>query len=210
MSLTTQVKLLRVLQELEFERVGGSVTVKVDVRVLASTNSDLDELVAVGLFRQDLLYRLKVVPIHLPPLRERTEDIPLLVQAFLKRCSESDDVAPREVAPAAMQLLMQYPWPGNIREVQNVVENIVISSAGPLLDVDDLPPDIRSAVPSVGGTFPVGITMREIEERAIRETLASVGGNRRAAARILGIGLRTLHRKILVYRLERLRKPKDG
>ncbi len=211
MSLTTQVKLLLVLQELEFERVGGSVTVRVDVRVLASTNSDLDELVAQGLFRQDLLYRLKVVPIHLPPLRERTEDIPLLVQAFFKRYPESDDMAAREVTPAAMQLLMQYPWPGNIREVQNVVENMVISSAGPLLDVDDLPSDIRSAVPSGGdGTFPVGITMREIEERAIRETLASVGGNRRAAAKILGIGLRTLHRKIQDYGLERLRKPKDG
>lgn len=206
-----QVKLLRVLQELEFERVGGSATVKVDVRVLASTNSDLDEVVALGLFRQDLLYRLKVVPVHLPPLRERAEDIPLLVEAFLKRCSEPDGRMAREVTPAAMQLLMQYSWPGNIREVQNVIENMVISSSGPVLDVDDMPPDIRSAVPTDGGsTFPVGITMRELEERAIRETLASVGGNRRAAAKILGIGLRTLHRKIQDYGLERLRKPKDG
>ena len=230
MSLTTQVKLLRVLQELEFERVGGSATVKVDVRVLASTNSDLDEVVAQGLFRQDLLYRLKVVPIHLPPLRERAEDIPLLVEAFLKRCSEPARILPeagrrppaggggrpdggtaREVTPAAMQLLMQYSWPGNVREVQNVLENMVISSSGPVLDVEDIPPDIRSAAPTGGGsTFPVGITMRELEERAIRETLASVGGNRRAAAKILGIGLRTLHRKIQDYGLERLRKPKDG
>jgi DNA-binding NtrC family response regulator len=207
MSLTTQVKLLRVLQEFEFERVGGTQTLKVDVRVLASTNADLDQLVERGRFRQDLLYRLKVVPIHLPPLRERPEDIPLLVKEFLRRYAEQDQKDVKEISPGAIQVLMRYPWPGNIRELQNVVENMVISSTRPALDIDDVPLEIRSAAPvAAQPVFPVGLSMRELEERAIRETLASVEGNRREAAGILGIGLRTLHRKIQEYGLERIRK----
>jgi len=203
-----QGKLLRVLQEYTFERVGGSQTIKVDVRVIAATNADLSERVKAGLFREDLFYRLHVVPIELPPLRDRHEDLPLLVSHFVTHYAERHGKAIRGVSAEAMNVLAAYPWPGNVRELQNSIENMVVMSQGPMLGPDLLPTEMQeTTVASDESGFPIGLSMRQIEEKAIRETLASVGSNRRRAAAILGISLRTLHRKINEYGLDRIRKP---
>jgi len=199
MPTSMQAKLLRVLQEYTFERVGGTETVSVDVRVIAATNSALEEKVAAGEFREDLFYRLNVVPVKLPSLRERREDIPLLVCHFIKLFSEQGNKPPKGVSSQAMELMCRYNWPGNVREVQNVVENMIITSQGDELGVSDLPERVRPGMPQAPDAFPVGATMKEVEEQAIRKTLEQVGGNRKQAAEILGIGLRTLHRKLREY-----------
>ena len=199
MPASMQAKLLRVLQEYTFERGGGTETVSVDVRVITATNSSLEEKVAAGEFREDLFYRLNVVPVKLPPLRERREDIPLLVCHFIKLFSEQDNKPPKGVSSQAMELMCRYNWPGNVREVQNVVENMLITSQGDELGVRDLPERVRPGMPQAPDAFPVGATMKEIEEEAIRKTVEQVGGNRKQAAEILGIGLRTLHRKLREY-----------
>ncbi len=203
----TQAKLLRVLQNYEFERVGGSRTLHVDVRVIAATNANLAERVEQGLFRQDLYYRLRVVPIELPPLRERMDDIPLLVSHFVRMFSRREGKDIRGVSAEAMNILTTYMWPGNVRELQNCIENMVVMSTGTMLGSELLPADMqKKAVAIDEGGFPIGLSMRQIEEKAIRETLASVGGNRKRAAEILNISLRTLHRKITEYGIDRLRR----
>jgi DNA-binding NtrC family response regulator len=199
MPVAMQTKLLRVLQEYKFERVGGMQTITVDVRVIAATNASLEEKVKAGKFREDLFYRLNVVPIRVPALRERRDDIPLLVCRFVRQFAEQNNRPVKNVSPQAMDMLCRYDWPGNVREVQNVIENIVITSQGEVLGVKDLPERVRPALPVATGGFPVGVSMRELEERAIRETLEKVGGNRKKAADVLGIGLRTLHRKLREY-----------
>ena len=204
MTPSTQVKLLRVLQEYELQRVGGNETIHVDVRVIAATNADLQERVAEGMFREDLFYRLNVVPMRVPALRERREDIPLLIAAFVKDCSDRNDKLITEITPRAVNLLMMRDWPGNVRELQNCIENMVVTARSDKLDVEDIPAHLQISADHAG--IPVGMTMREIEEQAIRETLDSVGGNRKQAAEVLGIGLRTLHRKIEEYGIERIRK----
>jgi len=207
LTLGTQVKLLRVLQNYEFERVGGSETLHVDVRTIAATNADLAELVRQGRFREDLYYRLHVVPINLPPLRERREDIPLLVSHFVKHYAGRNNKDIRGVSAEAMNTLTTYSWPGNVRELQNCIENMVVMSGSTILGPELLPADMQqTTVASDQIGFPIGLSMRQIEEKAIRETLASVGGSRKRAAGILGISLRTLHRKIAEYGIDRIRR----
>ena len=202
---TTQAKLLRVLQNYEFERLGGTETLKVDVRVIAATNADLEARVKQGRFRQDLYYRLNVVPIDLPPLRDRREDIPLLVHTFITRFAQRNQKDVVDITPEALQRLLRAPWPGNVRQLENCIERMVVTANKRLLDLDNLPPEIAPVPP--GGVVPslAGMTMKQLEERAIRESLAATGGNRKEAARMLGIGLRTLHRKIDEFGIARIR-----
>lgn len=199
----TQIKLLRVLQEGEFERVGGKTSRKVDVRVIAATNKDLEEDVKRGTYRADLYYRLRVITITLPPLRERREDIPLLIETFLRAFGEENRKGYLEISRGAVQRLIDYDWPGNIRELKNCLEEMVVLSApGRRLDIPDLPDYIRQSKSGEDDRilFRVGMTMEEIERLAIARTL-KVTGNKQKTAEILGIGLRTLYRKGKLYQL---------
>ena len=205
---TTQAKLLRVLQNYEFERLGGTDTLKVDVRVIAATNADLEARVQQERFRQDLYFRLNVVPLYLPPLRERREDIPLLVHSFIRRFARRNQKDVHDISPDAIRHLIHHDWPGNVRQLENCIERMVVIAGKRILDLDDLPQEILSAQPFKAFPFPVGVTMKQLEERAIRETLKATGGNRKEAARILDIGLRTLHRKIEEYGIARVRPHK--
>jgi two-component system response regulator HydG len=194
---TTQVKLLRVLQEGEFDRVGGSQTQKVDVRVIAATNVDLEAAVAAGRFRKDLFYRLNVIHLRIPPLRERVEDIPLLALHFLdKFCLENNRPA-MGFSPEAMAAMKSYAWPGNVRELQNVVERAVALCTGNMVELADLPDEIKRHSPADDQiVIPVGASMEEIEHLAIFQTLKKTGGDKELTARLLGIGLATLYRRL--------------
>jgi len=196
MSAATQAKILRVLQEFEFERVGGTETLQVDVRLIAATNQELKRLVEDGRFREDLYYRLNVVPIHLPPLKDRQEDIPLLISAFLDRFTREHRKPIDEVAPEVMRALMAHDWPGNVRELQNVIENMVLMTKGRTLSLASLPEEVCSTRSEDGGDVPLGLSLDELERRAIRRTLALNDGNRRKTADLLGIPLRSLYRKL--------------
>jgi DNA-binding NtrC family response regulator len=193
----TQVKFLRVLQEGEFERVGGTQTLKGDVRIIAAANRDLEAEVAAGRFRKDLFYRLNVIHLTIPPLRERVEDIPLLGLHFLdKFCLENDRPA-MGFSPEAMGALKSYAWPGNVRELQNVVERSVALCTGNMVELADLPDEIRQHSPEADRiVLPVGASMEEIEKLAILQTLKKTGGDKELAARLLGIGLATLYRRL--------------
>jgi DNA-binding NtrC family response regulator len=197
----TQVKLLRVLQEREFERLGGTRTVKVDVRLLAATNRDLRAALEQGTFREDLYYRLNVVPIDIPPLRERKEDIPELANLFLARFAKDSGRQLRGIAPAAMQILIGHYWPGNVRELQNVIERASALAAGPELTVDDVQLDVpRHRAGAAGDRFlPDGMTLDQWEDEMIREALKRASGNKSQAARLLG-----LSRNALRYRLSKI------
>ena len=193
----TQVKFLRVLQEGEFERVGGAQTLKVDVRVIAATNRDLEAEVASGRFRKDLFYRLNVIHLPLPPLRERVEDIPLLALHFLDKFCLENDRPPMGFSPEAMGAMKNYAWPGNVRELQNVVERSVALVTGNIVGLEDLPDEIRRHSPEDDKiVLPVGASMEEIERLAILQTLKKTGGDKELAARLLGIGLATLYRRL--------------
>ena len=197
-----QVRLLRVLQEGEFERVGGTETLRVDVRVIAATNRDLEQLVKDGKFREDLYFRLNVIQITLPPLRERPEDIPLLAHHFIKEVCEENGRQIMNVSPRAMAVFQSYPWPGNVREIRNVIESIIVMSRTKEITPKDVPERIRqesNAAQTV--TLRAGSTLKDAERELIRLTLISCGGNRAEAARILGIGRKTLYRKIDEYEL---------
>ncbi len=202
MSPTTQMKLLRVLQEKEFEPLGSVQTLKVDVRVIAATNKDLDQEVKKGRFREDLFYRLNVIPIHLPPLRERKEDIPDLANHFLSQYREKNKKEIKEFSPKALDLLIRYEWPGNIRELENCIERAVIVARGELIAPVDLPPSIQNLPAGKGDSeilFPAGISLQEAEKALILKTLEDAGGNRSRAAEILGINRRTLQMKLKEY-----------
>ena len=212
MSPALQAKLLRVLQEREFERVGDSHPVKVDVRVIAATHSDLEKMVAEGSFREDLFYRLNVIPVKLPPLRERRDDIPLLVQHFLQKLSAELGRGPATMSQEALRRLMAYHWPGNVRQLENVVERSLAFSQGrPQVDVQDLAPDVRSAtpvaeanelwIPDNGVDFEGYIA--KIELSLIRQSLEKTQGNKRQAAKLLN-----LKRTTLIEKLKRL-EPRD-
>jgi len=206
MSLATQAKLLHVVEDREFERVGGTRLLKADVRLIAATNRHLEQHVKAGKFREDLFHRLKVVTIKLPPLRERKQDIPRLVEAFLREFNIEHEKSITGISRGAMDLLMQYHWPGNVRELKNSLEGmVVLSASGRMLDVSDLPEHILRQVDSEGPAgdiyLRVGMTMEEIEKVAIEHTLRSVGYDKQKAAELLGIGLRTLYRKQKRYRL---------
>ena len=194
---SVQVKLLRVLQEQEFERVGGVKTIKVDVRILSATNVNLEERVKEGKFREDLYYRLKVITIHLPPLRERKEDIPLLVHAFIKEASQANRKEIKGITSRALTVLMNYHWPGNVRELKNVIESMVILAKKDVLTVNDIPPYIRSPGEKEDYvTIKLGTPWHEIEKELIFAALRKSGGNKSRAAEILGLSRRTLYRKL--------------
>ena len=198
-----QAKLLRVLQEREFERLGENRTIKVDVRVLAATNSDLAKMVQDGSFREDLFYRLNVIPISLPALRDRKEDLPLLVQTFVEEFNQRDQKAVKAVDPEAMRRLEAYHWPGNVRELRNVIERAVILAKGDFIETKHLPPlssERRpAAAPSAPGSevmLTPGMTVDEAEQKLILATLDAASGNKTRAAEMLGISLKTLHNKL--------------
>jgi len=200
-SATLQVKLLRVIQEREIERVGGNQPQKVDVRLICATNRDLEEAVKAGTFRQDLYYRLNVATIKLPALRERKSDIPLLVDEFLGEFNLENKRKVKGITRGAMELLIQYDWPGNVRELRNLIEGLVVFGRdGEPLDVGDLPNHLRAQVRASRDLhLQVGMTMEEIEKRAIEETLKMTGFDKARTAQILGIGLRSLYRKVKQY-----------
>ncbi len=222
MSPQVQAKLLRVVQEGEFERLGGVAPVKVDVRLVAATNRDLISEVRAGRFREDLYYRLNVVAIPLPPLRDRPEDIPLLADHFLHRFSRRNEKGFSEMTREALAALSAYSWPGNVRELENIIERAVVLGRGPQLTLEDLPAAIRTAsgfapagaelggAPSAGSTgtgagdkplggmlpVPLGTPLEEVERMLIRETLRYTHGDKTLAARLLGIAPRTIYRKM--------------
>jgi len=193
----TQAKLLRVLQEGEFEPLGATRTLRVDVRVLAATNQDLGQLVRDKRFREDLYYRLQVITIVVPPLRERREDVPLLAQHFLRRFAAKNHREVDGFTEAALGRLLDYPWPGNVRELEHAVERAVILARGGLLDVGDFPDAITAAEPRARVVpIPIGMPLEEVEQRLIEETLRQTKGDKELAAKLLGIGSRTIYRKL--------------
>jgi DNA-binding NtrC family response regulator len=213
--LEMQVKLLRVLETREFMRVGGTDTIKVDIRLVAATNSDLEAAVERGSFRSDLYYRLKVVTLRIPPLRERREDIPLLANHFLAMFAKENDREGMKFAPDAMRAIVNARWEGNVRELRNLVESVVVLTPTTEIRVEDLPEELgrfesgeftsptadAATVALAATTGTSGLTMDEIERRAILDALDRTGGNRTQAAEMLGIGLRTLQRKLKEYKL---------
>lgn len=200
MSAKTQVEFLRVLQEREFRRLGGDKLIRVDVRIIAATNKDLIEEVRSGRFRQDLYYRLAVVPIHLPSLRERREDIPLLVDAFLREFASGDGVAPKRVSREAMAALSRYHWPGNIRELRNVMERLTVTVHANTIRAEHLPEELSDGQDTTRQIFiRLGTPLRKVEEIVIRRTLEELTDHRQKAASILGISPRALHYKIARY-----------
>ena len=203
----TQVKLLRVLQEREFERLGGTKTIKVDVRLIAATNRDLRAALEEGTFREDLYYRLNVVPIDIAPLRERKEDIPELANLFITRFAGDSGKPVESISPEAMKILVNYHWPGNVRELQNVIERGCALAKGSVLDVADIHLDIRPAKVSNGGTgfLPDGMTLEQWEDEMVQEALRRANGNKSQAARLLG-----LSRNALRYRLSKIGIADEG
>ncbi len=201
-NLATQVKLLRVLQEHKFERVGGEKSIEVDVRVVAATNRNLEDEVKAGKFREDLFYRLNVVRIEMPALRERMDDIPLLMHAFLREFNIENKKNIKGFDKAAKSAMIKYSWPGNIRELKNAVESAVVMCTGDEIKMEDLPRSLRSQGEEKVISIPIGITMDEAEKIIIQENLAANKGNKSRTADILGIGRKTLHRKIEELNIE--------
>ena len=204
----TQVKILRALDPGVFERVGGGQTIKADVRLIAATNRNLEKLVAEGKFRDDLFWRLNVVQVHMPPLRERPEDIAVLAAHFLKRSAEENKKPKRALSNEATQCLASYHWPGNVRELRAAIEHAVVLAAGTMITPRDLPPAVRESASQTGGARSVPssgnqLNLHETEHRLILRALEDCKGNRTAAAKKLGISRRTLHRKIKVMQIEK-------
>lgn len=199
---STQVKILRVLQERTFERVGGEQTISVDVRIVAATNRNLEDEVKQGRFREDLFYRLNVIHIHVPPLRERKDDIPLLVDSFLKKFSAENQKNVCKIESRAKALLFNYDWPGNIRQLQNCIESAVVICSGEEITMEDLPPSISNSSGENNISIPVGVTLDEAEKTIIAQNLAANKGNKSKTAEVLGIERKTLHRKLEKYGIE--------
>ncbi|MDA0990290.1 MAG: sigma-54 dependent transcriptional regulator, partial [Verrucomicrobia bacterium] len=203
---SVQVKLLRVLEERQFERVGGDKTLDVDIRLIAATNRDLKAMVEAGTFREDLYFRLDVVAITLPPLRDRLDDVPLLCDQFVREFSDKNNKVIDGITPDAVGLLSAYPWPGNVRELRNSIEKMVVLSRGPRLTARDVPASIRDQVREQGGTPKASIAMpdslADAEKAMIMRALKKHGNNRTQAADDLGISRRTLHRKLRQYQNE--------
>jgi transcriptional regulator with PAS, ATPase and Fis domain len=201
-----QVKLLRVLEERSVMRVGSGDLIEVDFRLVAATNRDLEKEVEAGRFREDLYYRLKVVTLTLPPLRERVGDVPLLAEHYLHHFCEEEGREPVGITPQALEALTAHSWPGNVRELKNMIESLVIFHQGNEIDLPDLPSELRPEGAVSGGSGIVQAasgevrTMADIERQAILETLERTDGKRAEAAKLLGIGLRTLQRKLREYR----------
>jgi two-component system, NtrC family, response regulator AtoC len=203
---TLQVKLLRFLGERTFERVGSNRTLTADLRLIAATNKNLEELVKAGTFREDLYFRLKVVEVLLPPLRERTEDIPLLAQAFLKEFAEENSKNVTGFTGEAMELLQRYAWPGNVRELRTAVEHAVVLCRGDKITLRDLPASIRNYKPPAPAAEAViargDLTLKEAEKELVQRALKDTSGNRTLAAKRLGMSRRTLHRKLHEFHIE--------
>ena len=196
-----QAKLLRALQEREFERVGGTRTIQVDTRILATSNRDLESCVAEGTFREDLYYRLNVITLRLPPLRERREDIPALMEHFLARFNKENGRAIQGVSPAAMKRCADYDWPGNVRELQNAVERAVVLAGGDMLEAEQFLLDGVSG-PGDGDGLRPGMTVADAERALIFSTLEHCAQNRTRASEMLGISVRTLRNKLNEYKAE--------
>jgi len=206
---STQVKLLRFLGERTFERLGSNKTLTSDVRLVAATNKNLAELVKSGTFREDLYFRLRVVQLRLPPLRDRRTDIPLLAQAFLRRFAKENEKSVKEIRPEAMDLLMRYDWPGNVRELEAAMESAVVLCRGDRITPRDLPLEVRGEVAGAGGAEAKGLlapaeTVKDAEKQLIIRALKETNGNRTKAAIRIGMSRRTMHRKLHEYQLENL------
>jgi two-component system response regulator HydG len=205
MPLATQAKLLRVIETREVQPVGGNQLQKVDLRLLAATNRDLKLMVKEGKFREDLMYRLAVVSVELPPLRERKSDIPLLIDHYVGELAKAHQRSVRGITPEARSALLRYDWPGNVRELRNALENMVLLARGEVLGVEDIPETVKGAPAGGaggGGGFELaGRSIEEVERALIAANLALMGGNREKTAKVLGMGERTLYRKIKQYGL---------
>ncbi len=204
MSSATQVKLLRVLQEREFEPLGSTKTIQVDIRLITATNKDLEAEVKEGRFREDLFYRLNVIPIRLPSLRERREDIPLLAEHFFRHYQEKNRSSVKGFLPKTMDTLIRYDWPGNIRELENTVERAILLCRSEYIMPQDLPLAVQGAQ---NGAHPIvsvppGMPLKEVEREVIVQTLGETGGNRTQTARVLGISRKTLQNKIKEYGID--------
>jgi two-component system NtrC family response regulator len=199
MSIELQSKLLRTLQEGEIERLGGTKVIRVDVRIIAATNQDLRQAIEAGTFRQDLYYRLNMIPIHLPPLRARQEDILILAEYFLQKHSKAHNQPARLISQKARELFMQYDWPGNLRELEYSILRAVLFAEGDVILPKHLPEEIQSTSQREAESVPVGLTMKEMEKELILKTLERMEGNRTRTAEILGISLRSLQYKLKDY-----------
>jgi two-component system, NtrC family, response regulator HydG len=202
MTPATQAKILRVLQEREFEPVGGTRTVRVDTRIISATNSDLEAAIAAGRFREDLYYRLNVVTVKVPPLRDRAIDIPLLADYFLDHYAEKNHRHLKGIQPVTLDLLLQHPWPGNVRELENAIERAVIMTRGDSVGPEDLPTALQHRPSGKASQEPVlasGRSLKEVEREMIIKTLADMNGNRTRTAEMLGISRRTLQLKLKEY-----------
>jgi DNA-binding NtrC family response regulator len=199
----TQVDLLRLLEQRELRRLGGESLIPIDVRLIAATNRDLDDLAAEGRFRQDLYYRINVVPLRIPPLRERRDDIPLLVEHFLQQAQQRHGRESRRVAPAAMRTLCDYAWPGNVRQLRNLMERLVVTVDSPTVHAEDLPLEFR--VPPRAGVSTLEEAVQQAEKQAIQAALASCNQHRERTAQLLGVSVRTLHYKMNRYALPVIR-----
>lgn len=198
---SVQIKILRVLQEKKFERVGGEETLEIDTRIISATNRDLKAEIEAGNFREDLYYRLNVVNIHVPPLRERKDDILLLAAAFVREFAQENGKPVEGIDPKARAALYSHSWPGNVRELRNCIESAIVMCKSTILQLDDLPPNVVQSNDSDVIRVPVGSTLSKAEREVIRSTLLHQKGNKSRTAEILGIGRKTLHRKIKEYDL---------
>ena len=200
---SVQIKILRVLQEKKFERVGGEQTIEVDVRIVAATNRNLEEEVKAGRFREDLYYRLNVVHIQVPPLRERKDDIPLLMAGFLEEFNKENGKEIKGLDGKAKASMFRYSWPGNIRELRNCMESAVVMCSGDEISMQDLPPSVSASAGADGGensvSVPLGVTLEEADRLVIEANLAANRGNKSRTAEVLGIGRKTLQRKLVEW-----------
>jgi two-component system NtrC family response regulator len=194
------VDLLRVLEQKEVRRLGGEETISLDVRVVAATHRDVNVLVAEGKFREDLYYRMNIVPLRVPPLRERRDDIPMLVQHFLQQAQDRHRKDTKQIAGAAMKILCEFPWPGNVRQLRNCMERLVVTVEGPIVHAEDLPDDLRR-LPS-GSVATLESAAQEAEKAAILAALGQCNQHRERAAALLDISVRTLHYKMSRYALQ--------
>lgn len=216
MSLKTQAKVLRILQEQRFERVGGSRPIQVDVRVVAATNKNLEELINRGQFREDLYYRINVIPIHVPALRDRTEDIPLLIEYFLQELGRENNSSPKIMTPEAVAVLRRQPWPGNVRELKNVVQRLAILTPGRVIDLTHLPNTVPSAQPptDLEQLFFQSKSLKEarsqFEREFLRRKLAEYQGNVSLTAEAIGLERSHLYKKMRTYGLEASRETEDN
>ncbi|MBW2340087.1 MAG: sigma-54-dependent Fis family transcriptional regulator [Deltaproteobacteria bacterium] len=201
MNIQLQAKLLRVLQEREIDRIGGTTPIPVDVRIIATTNTDIEKQIRDGKFREDLYYRLNVIPFHLPPLKDRRDDIPLLARHFVEKYNRLDKRNVKGLTESAIEVLMRMPWRGNVRELENVIERAVLMCSGDFINEEDIGSrEKMRAVETTGSTFVPSVSLKEMERKVIFHALDQTNGNRTRAADILGISVRTLRNKLNEYR----------